>query len=189
MTNDEDIRKSELVINVKSVKGGSEQYNTQTELNKIRSVSLSSIKIITIAMILDDDISEDFFSDYTNYNTIVEKIKGLGLADENLPSSEEMFLKSPIDCWMKVISVLFITLYSLPDKNGISCDILTESPVKYDDENKTRQFEGVGMFFSFAVKLESYDWSVHKIGLFIPNENKSKMIFFVDDEPQMYTNM
>ena len=179
MTNDEDIRKSELVINVKSVKDESERDNTQSELNKIRTVSLSSIKIITIAMILDDDISEDFFSDYTNYNTIVEKIKGLGLADENLPSDAEIFLKFPIDCWMKVISILFITLYSLPDKGGVSCDILTESSVKYDNENKTKQFGGIGMFFSFAIKLESYDWSVHKIGLFIPNESKSKIIFFV----------
>lgn len=156
----------------------------QAELEKIRSASVSALKIITISSIVHDEISEDFLSNFGNYSIIVEKMKSFSLIDDNFPHDEDSFLKNPMDCWMKVVVTLFVTLYSLPNHGNITCDVITSTT---SSNGKNIGFSSLGIYFSTVLKLESYDWKMHRVELFVPNENGDRMIFIIDEEPVMYT--
>ena len=183
----DNIHKTSLVLKLPHSKSDSKLGKTekQTELERIRSDSLSALKIITMSSISGDEISDAFFSDYSNFSTIVERLKYIHIADDTLSVSEDDFLKNPFDCWMKVVLILFVSLYSFADHNGIECDVITSTAQNAQEDMKP--FSGVGNYFSMVLRLELLDWSYHKVDLFVPSEKGGRMIFIIDNEASMYS--
>ena len=187
MVKEDNIHKTSIVLKSDSTGkiSDSAESEEKTELKHIRSVSLSALKIITMFSISRDDISETFFSEYSNFSTIYEKLKNVKISDGRICSSEEEFLKNPFDCWMKIVLVIFSSLYSFEDHGNIECDVITSTST--DDKNGPKTFSGVGTYLSTVLRLDSFDWSYHKVDLFIPSESGGRMIFIVDNEPSMYS--
>lgn len=186
--NEKEIHKTTLVL--KSPSGHRAETSTvstsgDSAVDKIESIHttlLAAIKIITIATLGDDEISEDFFASYHNYTSILHKIDQLKILPSDFPRSEERFNENAPDCWMKLILSIFSALYALPGNGKIYCDILVSSIA---ENNAERNPEGV--YLSSSINLEAYDWKNHKVDLYIPNKGGGRMLFLVDDVPMLYT--
>ena len=184
MRTDENQIKSSIELKVppKDDKGSEAVTDGAKRLEQIRSAALSALRIITIASIVDDDTSTDFFSSYLNFRKLCDGLKRFGLVDDADMMSEEAFDSKPMDLWVKLIVVIFISLYSFIDHNGISCDVIASSKA----ENNA-QMKPLGNYFSKILRLESYDWKDHKVDLFIPFDVGEKVLFLIDDEPVFYS--
>ena len=147
-----------------------------------REKLFSALKIITIATFVDDDDSDDFFSDFNNYISIAKKLNELKMLSKEVPMDEDGFNENPPDCWMKIIITIFVALYSFPDNSRIYCDVITSADVESNAQRKP-----IGTYFSTILRLEAYDWNEHKVDVYIPNKNGERMLFLVDDEPALYT--
>lgn len=154
----------------------------KSAIEKLRENLVSALKIITIATFAEDDIAEDFFSDFNNYFSIAKKLKEMKLISGNVPLEEDDFNRNSPDCWMKIIIIIFVSLYSFPDNSGIYCDVITSS----DAENNSKM-KPVGTYLYTTLRLEAYDWNEHKVDVYIPNNDGERMLFLVDDEPALYT--
>jgi hypothetical protein len=132
--------------------------------------------------VVEDDISEDFFASYDNYHKISEKLNSLKLLSKDIPLNEEGFVKNPVDCWMKMIIVIFTALFSFPGNSDIHCDVLTSEDSKNEKDNNI-----IGIYFSTMLKVDIYDWNEYKVDVFLPNKDGERILFIVDDEPKLYT--
>lgn len=154
----------------------------EQRLEHIRSAAISALKIVSIASMVDDDTSSDFFSSYDTFKQICDGLKNVGIVDESLGTESE-FDNAPQDSWIKIILACFLTLYCFEDHGSVSCDILTTTNVEGGKPSSI-----VGTYFSLMIRLESYDWKEHKTDIFIPSKEGERILFLIDDEPVLYSN-
>ena len=147
----------------------------------MRSMLFTMLKVVTIASLADDEVSEDFFSDFDNYSAFSAKSSNIGILPKDAIVDESTFSRNPASCWMKIVIALFVALYSFPDNSRIFCDTLASAGVESNSLNKA-----VGTYFSTMLRLEAFDCEEHKVDLYIPNSVNERSLFIVDDEPVMY---
>lgn len=172
-------------VTLRSTEGMDGLDEGELHLKRIGEMALSALKIITVAVVVGGEETEDFFSEHGNYLSILGRLKNEGLVDSSFPESPEDFSKSPTDCWMMVIAVLFGTLYSLPGHFGVWCDVISSS--NPDARQGEKVFSGEGSCFSITLKLEMYDWSHHRVDFFVPSNESSATLFIVDDSPALFS--
>ena len=171
-----------LVLKVPShKKGGEPLSHSPNTLDDYKSTIISALKIITIAALADDNVFNNFFSDFHNYIQLSNRLRNMGILSESIPYVVDEFNSNPPECWMKFIAAIFSALYSIED-SGMHCDVITSVNDEHIDKSAS-----LGAYFSIALRLESYDWKMHKVELFIPCEKGERMLFIVDDEPMIFT--
>lgn len=177
--------KNNIVLKIKKPSSDNEKservFNNDI-INELKETLIVALKIISISCLVDDEQSEDFLSNYSNYDKISYFVTKYKLSDGKIPVKEDEFLKNPIESWMNLISIIFVSLYFLPEHSNVYCDNIGEEIINGD-----KKINQIGIYFSTVLTFEAYDWKEHKIDFFLANDSeKFKNMFLIDDEPVLY---
>jgi len=138
-------------------------FNTdgvKDEVLRLYDLAYDALKIITVALSMENS---DFFADFHNLEQFYRIFEIFGINTGDFKPSEENFSSNPIKEWIEIISLLFVTIESMPNEGGI-CN----ERIVYGGKSCN--------YLTLCVDTETMDFKSHVLGLMIDENSSILMI-------------
>lgn len=144
-------------------------FNTdgvKDEVLRLYDLAYDALKIITVALSMENS---DFFADFSNLEQFYRIFGIFGINTGESKPSEARFGNNPIREWIGLVSLLLITIESMPNEGGVY-----NERIVYDGN--------ISSYLSINVDTETMDFKSHVLGLMM---KKDETILLVDNVAMM----
>lgn len=137
------------------------------EVLRLYDLSFDALKIITIALCTEDS---DFFAEFSNLGQFYRIFEIFGINTGDFKPSAENFASNPIREWIGLISILFVTIESMPNGGGVYGE-----RILYNGTTSS--------YLSLTVDTETVDYRSHVLGLMLKD---GESVVMVDNVAMMH---